>query len=140
MAVYQSPAARRYVRRLALLMIAYAITLSAVIGGFFAYHPGDTSPIAYAMALMPALPLVLVFVEIGRFLRDEPDEYRRVLMTRQALVATGFMLSIATIWGFLENFGLVAHVYAYYGAVLWFGGLGVGGLVNALLEPRAREP
>ena len=45
-------------------------------------------------------------------------------------VATGFTLSVVTIWGFLENFGLVSHVDAFYIAVLWFFGLGVGAAFN----------
>jgi hypothetical protein len=49
---------------------------------------------------------------------------------RQALVATGFTLSLSTMWGFLENFGLVPHVETFYIAVLWFGGLGVGACYN----------
>ena len=51
-----------------------------------------------------------------------------MLMVRQTLWATGFALSVATIWGFLENFDLVGHVDAYYVAVLWFVGLGLGAL------------
>ncbi len=35
-------------------------------------------------------------------------------------------------WGFLENMKLVPHVDAFYIAVLWFVGLGVGSLVNYL--------
>lgn len=138
MARYQSPAAKRYIKSLVVLIIAYGFTLFGV-STFFANHPGVQHLVAYVLGVLPALPLIFVFVAIGRFLHDEPDEYRRLLLTRQALVATGFMLSVATVWGFLENFGLVPHVYAYYGAVLWFGGLGLGSGVNALLEPRAGE-
>ena len=53
-------------------------------------------------------------------------------MVRQSLVASGFALSIATIWGFLESFDLVDHIDSYYVAVLWFGGLGLGSCVNKL--------
>ena len=53
-------------------------------------------------------------------------------MVRQTLWASGFALSVATIWGFLENFDLVGHVEAYYIAVLWFGGLGLGACINKL--------
>ena len=48
------------------------------------------------------------------------------------IVATGLTLSIATMWGFLENLGLVPHVDAFYIAILWFGGLGVGACYNRL--------
>ena len=33
-----------------------------------------------------------------------------------------------------EDFGLTPHLPAYYAAVLWFAGLGVGGCLNAILE------
>ena len=65
---------------------------------------------------------------MGRYLVEEQDEYVRMLMVRQTLWASGFALSVATIWGFLESFDLVGHVDAYYIAVLWFVGLGVGSL------------
>ena len=53
-------------------------------------------------------------------------------MVRQTLWASGFALSVATVWGFLENFDLVEHVDAYSVAIVWFFGLGVGGIVNKL--------
>ena len=73
-----------------------------------------------------------IFVAIGRYLVEEQDEYLRVLMVRQTLWASGFALSIATIWGFLESFELVGHVESFYVAVLWFGGLGLGACANKL--------
>ena len=73
-----------------------------------------------------------MFWAIGRLLVVEGDEYIRMLMVRQALVATGLTLSIATMWGFLENLRLVPHVDAFYIAILWFGGLGVGACYNRL--------
>ena len=55
-----------------------------------------------------------------------------MLTVRQTLWATGFALSVATVWGFLESFDLVGHIDAYYIAVLWFGGLGLGSCMNKL--------
>ncbi len=65
-------------------------------------------------------------------LMEETEKYRRMQLIGQSLVATAFTLSIVTIWGFLENFDLVAHVDGFYVAVLWFVGLGVGALWNRL--------
>ncbi|MGI8931984.1 MAG: hypothetical protein ACR2FK_06375, partial [Sphingomicrobium sp.] len=73
-----------------------------------------------------------VFWAVGRLLVEETDEYLRMLLVRQTLVATAFALSIATVWGFLEKAELVPHVDAFYIPVLWFAGLGVGSLVNWL--------
>lgn len=115
-------------------MAAYIITLTAAlrfVGG------GDvTGALAYVLALLPGLSIAGVFWAIGRLLVEERDEYLRMLMVRQSLVATGFTLSVVTMWGFLENFDLVPHVDAFYIAVLWFGGLALGSCVNAFMLRR----
>lgn len=123
-------AKRRYQRTTILLSVAYVVLLIGVSQYFESRQP--TGALAAVLAILPALPIVGVFVAIGRFLVEEQDEYLRSLLVRQTLWATAFALSIATVWGFLENFGVVAHVDAYYVAVLWFGGLGVGSLMNRL--------
>jgi hypothetical protein len=84
------------------------------------------------VAILPAIPIILVFAAVGRYLIEEGDEYLRMLMVRQTLWASGFALSLATIWGFLESFDLVGHIDAYYIAMLWFFGLGVGAVMNRL--------
>ena len=127
---YKSPAQKRYVLRVSIAMAAYIVTLTAAlrfVGG------GDvTGAGAYLLALLPGLSVAGVFWAIGRLLVEEKDEYMRLLLVRQSLVATGFTLSVSTMWGFLENFDLVPHVDAFYIAVLWFAGLGIGSCVNWL--------
>lgn len=130
MALPRRPAQRRYVLRIAASMAAYLVTLAAavrLVGGGLV-----TGPPAYVLALLPGIAVAGVFWAIGRLLIEEQDEYLRMLLVRQTLVATGFTLSLVTAWGFLENFELVPHVDAFYVAVLWFAGLGVGSCVNWL--------
>ena len=74
---------------------------------------GLEGPLAYVIAILPALPIIGFFAAIGRYLLDEADEYLRMMMVRQTLVASGFALTVATVWGFLESFGLAAHFDAY---------------------------
>ncbi|HEX8532531.1 MAG TPA: hypothetical protein VF662_00020 [Allosphingosinicella sp.] len=133
----QNPAMRRYTLSVTLLMIGYVLALFGV-NAFFENGP-PSGATAYAAAVIPALPIIGVFFVIGRLLVELKDEYLRMLMVRQTLIATAFMLSVATIWGFVESFGLLPHAEAYWAAVLWFGGLGVGGCVNALIERRGAE-
>jgi len=95
-----------------------------------------SGPIAYVAAVLPALPIIGIFVVIGRYLVEETDEYLRDQFVRKALIASGFTLSVATAWGFLENFDLVPHVYAYYAAILWFAGLGLGACFNKFQSAR----
>jgi hypothetical protein len=55
-----------------------------------------------------------------------------MLLIRQSLWASAFALSLATTWGFLESFGLAGHIEAFYIAVVWFLGLGLGSIYNRL--------
>lgn len=125
-----SIAAKRYSRRVIGLSFLYAFILIAAIYAF--KYELVSGAFAFVVAILPALPLIGIFAAIGRYLVEEQDEYLRMLMVRQTLYATGFALSVATIWGFLENFGLVGHVDAYYVAVVWFAGTGLGGCINKL--------
>ena len=127
-------AIRRYNRRVIVLMLIYAAALMLAVYGF--NHYLLRGPLAYVVAILPALPIIGVFAAMGRYLVEETDEYVRMLTVRQTPYATGFALSIATIWGFLEAFDLVGHIESYYIAVLWFGGLGFGSCMNVLTKAR----
>ena len=94
------------------------------------YHP--TGAGAVVLAVLPALPLVGVIWAMGRLLIEEKDEYQRSLHVRQFIIATGFMLAVTSVWGFLESSEQVPHLPMYWSFILWCGGLGVGSLVNEL--------
>ena len=125
-----SPAWKRYNWRLIWLSLVYAIFLVAAVYGF--KHQLVSTPATYLVAILPALPIIGIFLAIGRYLVEEQDEYVRMLMVRQTLWASGFALSLATAWGFLESFDLVGHADGYYVVIAWYFGLGVGGIVNKL--------
>ncbi len=131
-----SPAQRRYNARVIWLSLAYALFLFAAAYGF--NHKLLAGATAYGAAILPALAIIGMFVAIGRYFVEEQDEYLRDLTVRQSLWASGFALSIATVWGFLESFDLVGHVDSYYVAVLWFGGLGIGSIANRLTIGRTK--
>jgi hypothetical protein len=130
MAYPRNPAQRRYVLRVAVATAAYIVTLTTAI--HYVRDGGVTGPLAYLLGVLPGLSVAGFFWAIARLIVEEKDEYLRMLLVRQALVATGFTLSLVTIWGFLENLRLVPHVDAFYVAILWFFGLGVGSLCNRL--------
>ncbi|MGN6817520.1 MAG: hypothetical protein ACTHJR_02480 [Sphingomonas sp.] len=131
-----SPANRRYNVRVVILSLIYAAFLLAAVYAF--KHHLVSGIGAWAVAILPALPIVGIFAAIGLYLVEEQDEYVRMLMVRQTLWASGFSLSIATVWGFLESFEMVSHVEVYWVSVLWFGGLGLGSFANKLTIGRAR--
>ena len=126
-----SPAHRRYVWRIMAAMAAYLVTLFAA--EILIDDRGLAGPLAWVVALLPGLCVAAVFWAIGRLLIEEQDEYIRSLLVRQMLIASGLALVVATIYGFLENYGLVPHVAAFYLSIVFFFGLGVGSLVNRLM-------
>ena len=128
-------AIRRYNRTVIALSAVYAVTLFAAIYVF--NHHLVSGAVAVIVSMLPALPIIGIFGAVARYLIDEGDEYIRMVEVRKTLVATGFALSIATIWGFMESFEVVGHVESFYIAVLWFGGLAVGSVVNRFFPPRA---
>jgi hypothetical protein len=126
----KNPAQRRYVIRIFITTAAYIATLSLAI--YFLGHNKVAGPVAYFLALLPGLSVVGMFWAVGRLLIEEEDEYQRMLLVRQSLIATGLTLSLITIWGFLENFNLAPHIDGFYVAIIWFAGLGVGSLWNRI--------
>ncbi|MBD3730074.1 MAG: hypothetical protein IE933_10245 [Sphingomonadales bacterium] len=129
MAVRWSPAAKRYTRRLAVLMAIYLAVLFTAVWLF--RHDLVSGPLAWPLAIAPALPIIGVFWAVMRFIVEEKDEFIRLLIVRQCMVATGFCLTIMTVWEFLQNFDLVPPGNGGFGAAFfWFIGLGVGALYN----------
>ena len=129
MARYRSEAIRRYIRLLVVLMAIYLVTLFVAVRLFRA---GALSGLpAYALAILPALPIIGVFWTVMRLLIEEKDEFIRMVLVRQCLFATGFCLTIMTVWEFLQNFDLVPPGNGGFGAAFfWFIGLGFGALYN----------
>lgn len=129
MAQYKSPAIRSYLIRLFVLMTIYLVTLFAAVTAFKADAVSGVA--AYALAVAPALPIIGVFWAVMRLLVEEPDEFVKLMHVRQCLIATGFCLTVTTIWEFLQNFDLVPPGNGGFGAAFfWFMGLGVGALYN----------
>lgn len=89
-------------------------------------------PLVWVFALAPGLAMLGIFFAYGMLIIEQKDEFIRMLVLRQLVMATGIALSFATVWGFLEEFGLVAHIYPYYVAVVWIVGFALGGFVNRL--------
>ncbi|MEK6542257.1 MAG: hypothetical protein AABZ45_09085 [Pseudomonadota bacterium] len=119
----------RYLVRLFGLMSLY-LSLLFIAVRFLERPNAVTGPLAYILAFGPAVPVIGIFWAVARLIIEMKDEYQRLLLVRQTLVATGFALSLATGWGFLEQFSLAPHIPAYYWAVVWFAGLGVGAAFN----------
>ena len=125
-----SIAQRRYNKRVIILSLIYSVALVGAVYGF--QHHLLNGPVAYLAAILPALPIIGIFAAMGLYLVEEQDEYVRMLRVRQILVATGFALSLTTLWGFLEILADAPHIPLFYVTVLWLAGLGAGACWNRL--------
>ena len=110
-------AAKRYRRRTMICAFAYVAGLLLAITAYRQLH--WTGPLAYAAALLPALPLSGMFVAMGFYLREETDEFQRQVVVESSLWATGGILVLCAGWGFMDMFGLVPHVEAWVLAPVW---------------------
>jgi hypothetical protein len=111
------PATVRFLRRFLIAMIAYVIALFAVIAWWDYAQP--TGLLAWAVALAPAAPLLFSVRADWLYLKEEDDEFLKARTREAYMWATGLTLAICTIWGFLETFGLTAHVPLWVALPIW---------------------
>ena len=121
-----SPAKRAYNRRSLIFAFGYMAALFIAILATDALKP--TGVLAYALAILPSLPLMYMVYAMARYLTDGADEYLRMKTVIAALFGTGVLLVVATIWGFLESFRLAPHQPSWWAVPLWAIGLGIGQL------------
>lgn len=129
------PAFGRYLRRFFPTMTIYVVFVFTVPWAIQAIQPHG--PLLWAIAILPALPLMMVFLIIGALLIELRDEYIRMLEIRKALLATGFAMSAASGWGFLEVYADAPHLPLFTVPILWFGGLAIGAVANVIVMRRS---
>ena len=118
-----SEAIKTYNRRALIWSFSYVVALFFAVTVFNSYAP--TGALAWAIAILPALPILYFIWSLGRYLIDESDEYLKMQQVANALFATGLLLTVATFWGFLETFELVPHVPGWAAIPIWAIGLGL---------------
>ena len=99
------PVMKRYRRRLAIAMIAYFVFL---IGSLSLLRGGHLDgPLLWIVAAAPAIPILGVLVVMGLYLKEEPDEFERMIHVEAMLWGLGAVLGVSTVWGFLANAAVV---------------------------------
>jgi hypothetical protein len=125
-----TPAVARRNRRSTIGALAYAVVLVAVIFVRVA-HPLH-GVLAYALAVLPAVPVLGMAWAMALYLREEEDEFERAVCIQNALWATGVTLSIATVWGFAEMLADAPHL----GGWLWFPVWALAGTITDIFTRR----
>jgi hypothetical protein len=113
---------RRYTARLFIFMGSY---MAILVGGLmFARGGGHSQATLIALAILTAAPIIGIFWAIFRLLAECDDEYQRLLMVNQTLLATAVTLTICTVWQFLNVYDVLDDGPQWIG-VIWFAMLGL---------------
>ncbi len=112
-----TPAQRAHTRRILWLLLAYVIILPPLV-----WIRSTTSVAGYIPALMAiaaSLPVLGIFASWGRYLSVERDEYHQSVALRRIAVATNATMGAAVVWGFLQAFGVMPLIEAYWVPFVW---------------------
>ena len=112
-----TPAQRAHTRRVLWLFLAYAIILPPLV--WLRAHRHVSDLLLMIMATAAALPVLGIFASWGRYLSDERDEYHQAMTLRRMAVATNATMGAAVVWGFLQAFGVMPLVEAYWIPLVW---------------------
>lgn len=117
-----SPAMGRYNRRMLAAGALYVVGLFTAIWAHDELRPDGI--LAFAVALLPSIGVLWMVWAMGRLLAEEQDEYLRHKLVRASLFGLGTLLTLATVWGFFEQFDLVPHVPTWAAVPVFALGLG----------------
>lgn len=126
----RNPAYRAYFRR---MMVSAGLYVAAIFAAASLLdHRAPVSVMAIGVALLPGLAVLLMIYAIGRLMIELEDEFLRMLVVRQALVATGITLSITSVWGMLEIFTDLPRLEVFFAFPIWCLGLAAGAIYNKI--------
>ena len=118
-----SMAIGRYNRRMMAAGAFYVVGLFAAIWAHDTLRLSGAA--AFAVAFLPSIGVLWMVWAMGRLLAEEQDEYLRSRLVRSSLFGLGTLLTLATVWGFFEQFDLVPHVPAWAAVPVFAFGLGL---------------
>jgi hypothetical protein len=95
-------ARRRFQKR---AIVTMAVYLALVVCATWLVHHGLVHGWAvYVWSVLPALPVIVVIAQMGRYLKEEIDEYLRLMTMRSLLVATAALLGMLVVSDFLRSY------------------------------------
>ena len=98
----KNPAVRHYIFRFLGAMAGYTILTIGVALVFYRFHP--QGPMAYVLSVLPAIPIVAGVGAVGVYLKEEKDEFQRMVFVQCLLWGLGALLVLTSAWGLLQSF------------------------------------
>ncbi len=126
----RTAAVRRYHRR---LIPTAGLYVAAIFAATWAFrHERPQGAAAIALAMLPAIPILAMIGIVGLYLKEESDEFLRMRVAHALLWAIGLTLAACSVWGFLDNYGLVARLSLFYVVVAFCVAFGLSSCILAL--------
>jgi hypothetical protein len=123
-----STAMTRYNRRMLIVSGLYVAGLMGAVWAHDAFSP--SGPLAYMIAFAPSVGVLAMVWAMARLLIEESDEYLRYRTIRSYLFGLATLLTLATVWGFFEQFGLVPHVPSWAAVPVFAIGMGLSSCIT----------
>ena len=115
-------AKKRYERDTLRMMAAYGVVL--LCASWFVKHDGGEKSFLYFWSVIPAIPVIAVIVRMGRYLKEEKDEYQRLLAMQSILVGTAALLGSEVVNDFLRAFAKAPALPPFSTFIIFCAGMG----------------
>jgi undecaprenyl pyrophosphate phosphatase UppP len=132
-----TPAQRAHTKRVLWLLLVYAIVLPPLV--WLRAHRHISDALVLVMAIAASLPVLGIVASWGRYVSAERDEYHQALTLRRIAVATSATMGAAIVWGFLQAFGVMPLVEAYWVPFVWVVIQGMYGCIEYFSSKRAEQ-
>ncbi len=93
---------KRYQRRVQVAMAVYFVVILGA--AWVVKHLAVAGWQLYFWSVLPAVPIMVVIVAMGRYLGEETDEYQRLTMMRSILIGTAALLGTIVVSDFVRSF------------------------------------
>ncbi len=125
-----SLARKRYERDMMRFMAAYVMVL--LCSSWFVRHDGAEKFYLYFWSVVPAIPIIGVIARMGRYLREEKDEYQRLMAMQAILVGTAALLGTLVVNDFIRAFAKTSELPPFVAFLIFCVGMAVTQLVQRL--------
>ena len=112
-----TPAQKAHTKRIMWLLLAYVIVLPPLV--WVRANTAVAGFIPALMAIAASIPVLGIFASWGRYVSDERDEYHQAMALKRIAVATNATMGAAVVWGFLQAFGAMPLMEAYWVPLVW---------------------
>ena len=130
--VKTNAAKRRYLRGSAGVALSYICFVFASRIAVDRWHPQGAHLLL--VAALPTLSIICFAFLVGRYLREEPDEYQRDVVIRGMLWGTAAVLCTTVFAGFLRSYGLSGSLPPFTEFMLFWSVAGFSKIANNLAD------